>query len=185
MPGPTLQPVALPAPNWAHTNDMQPRLIPARLEWLLDPGSLTRRLSDLANGHFAVHVHHEDWQPLRPDESTMLDVTQDHRGWIREVILTGHGEPWVFARSVAAQRVLPGRDLDLGKVGRRALGELLFRPPGFSRSSLELCQYPPEHLPHELREADLWARRSCFGQADARILVSEVCLPALWTRLNL
>jgi len=174
-----------PTLNWANAEDMHPCPSAAQLAWLLDPGSLTRRLTDLADGDFAVQVRHEHWQPLREDECAALGVAQHHQGWIREVILTGHNVPWVFARSAAAQRTLPGGALDLGAVGNRALGELLFCAPGFPRSALELCPYPPEYLPPELRETSLWTRRSCFGQDHARVLVAEVCLPALWAKLGL
>jgi len=50
---------------------------------------------------------------------------------------------------------------------------------------LKLCQYPPMYLPPHLRETGLWARQSCFDRYDARILVTEVYLPALWAKLGL
>jgi len=173
-----------PTPNWTHAEHLHPRPATTQFDWLLAPDSLTQRLSALADGDFSVHVQHEYWQKLRADECAALGVAQAHRGWVREVILSGHGEPWIFARSVATQRTLLGGDFDLGEVGHRSLGELLFRAPGFSRSTLELCQYPPMYLPLHLRETGLWARRSCFDQRDARILIAEVYLPALWAKLG-
>jgi len=172
-------------PPWAPPEQVQPRPAPARLQWLLDPGSLTQRLTRLAEGDFAVKVRHEHWQPLRVDECTALKIAPHQPGWVREVILSGQGQPWVFARSVAAQRTLDEIAVDLADIGNRSLGELLFCAPGFSRSALELGYYPPADLPPDLRQPALLARRSCFSRAGARVLVAEVSLPALWAKLDL
>ncbi|MBF2975621.1 chorismate lyase, partial [Pseudomonas aeruginosa] len=76
---------------------------PAVLDWLFDEGSLTRRLTALADGAFRVEPLLEGWQTLRDDECQGLDVPPGSSGWVREVYLHGHDRPWVFARSVAAR----------------------------------------------------------------------------------
>ena len=150
-------------------------------DWLYeDKGSLTRRLTALANGAFSVTPLFEGWQAMREDECTALGVAAGSHGWVREVFLSGHEQPWVFARSVAAQQALEQSELDLPHLGSRSLGELLFSDPAFQRSQLEARHYPIEWLPEAVRRPGLWARRSCFSRGDLRVLVAEVFLPELW-----
>jgi chorismate--pyruvate lyase len=149
--------------------------------WLYsDRGSLTRRLTQLADGAFSVVPLTEGWEVLRDDECDALGVGRDSEGWVREVYLRGHEMPWVFARSVAARSALEHSGLDLPNLGSRSLGELLFSDPAFTRGPLEARLYPAEWVPQPVRRAELWARRSCFSQGRLRVLVAEIFLPALW-----
>ncbi|HAB64088.1 MAG TPA: hypothetical protein DCE49_07830, partial [Pseudomonas sp.] len=60
-------------------------------DWLyLDKGSLTRRLTELADGAFSVEPLNEGWQVMRADECAALDVAEGSEGWVREVYLRGH-----------------------------------------------------------------------------------------------
>ena len=61
---------------------------------------------------------------------------------MREVYLRGHGEAWVFARSVAARSALQGDGLHMDELGSRSLGELLFCDQAFQRRAIEVCHYP-------------------------------------------
>ncbi|MCP9339899.1 chorismate--pyruvate lyase family protein [Stutzerimonas xanthomarina] len=162
--------------------DCHPAPISADLhDWLyVDKGSLTRRLTQLADGAFSVTPLTEDWQTLRDDECAALGVAGGSQGWVREVYLRGHQQPWVFARSVTARSALEQSGLDLPHLGSRSLGELLFSDPAFARGSLQARRYPAEWLPEAVRQPGLWARRSCFSQGELRVLVAEVFLPALW-----
>jgi len=173
-----------PALNWVRADCLQPRPAAAVLDWWLDPGSLTRRLTCLADGEFAVRVLHADWQVLREDECAALGVAPGSLGWVREVLLLGQGQPWVFARSVAAEQALRGACFDLGQIGNQSLGEVLFLDRSFTRGALEICRYPPACLPPQVHAEDLLGRRSCFSREDLNVLVAEVGLPALWTRLG-
>ena len=88
--------------------------------------------------------------------------------------------PWVFARSVAARRALEGSGFELGKLGSRSLGELLFSDRAFVRGELQACRYPAAWLPDTVRAEQLWGRRSCFRRDGLGVLVAEVFLPAFW-----
>eukprot|EP01030_Chromulinospumella_sphaerica_P008142 gene8142-7968_t len=87
---------------------LHPLPTPPALDWLFDEGSLTRRLTHLSNDGFSVTPLYEGWQPLRDDECAALDLPVASIGWVREVYLRGHGQAWVFARSVAARSALQG-----------------------------------------------------------------------------
>ncbi|AIR88779.1 chorismate--pyruvate lyase family protein [Pseudomonas cremoricolorata] len=150
------------------------------LDWLFDEGSLTRRLSQLADQQFSVTPLREGWQALRADECAALGIVPGAEGWVREVYLRGHGQPWVFARSVAARSALERGGLDLQTLGTRSLGELLFCDQAFVRHPLQACQYPPAWLPADAPQQHLWARRSRFEREGLSLLVAEIFLPALW-----
>ncbi|NQD96911.1 chorismate lyase, partial [Pseudomonas sp. CrR25] len=146
----------------------------------INQDSLTQRLIDLSAAQFSVSPLSEGWQRLRSDECGALGVPDGSQGWVREVYLRGRGEPWVFARSVAARSALEGSGLGLDQLGSRSLGELLFSDRAFDRGPLQACRYPAAWLPTEVRAERLWARRSCFSRGSLGVLVAEVFLPAFW-----
>lgn len=167
--------------DWLPADRLPAPLAPDLHDWLYeDRGSLTCRLTQLANGAFSVTPLTEGWQTLREDECAALGVAEGCQGWVREVYLCGRQECWVFARSVAVRSALERSGLDLPHLGSRSLGELLFSDPAFVRGPLQVRRYPEAWLPQEVRQPQLWARRSCFTQGDLRVLVAEVFLPALW-----
>ena len=81
----------------------------------------------------------EGWQPLRDDECAALDLPQASIGWVREVYLRGHGQPWVYARSVAA----------------RSAGRAATRSSAAPRSS----ESSPTRTP-----SPAWSGRSCLNK---------------------
>jgi chorismate--pyruvate lyase len=157
---------------------------PAVLDWLFNEDSLTRRLTRLSENGFSVTPLHEGWQSLRADECAALDLAEGSEGWVREVYLRGHGEKWVFARSVAARNALEHDGLHMDELGTRSLGELLFSDKAFQRGPMQVCRYPTAWLPADDAQPALWARRSCFSRAGLSILVAEVFLPTLWRAIE-
>lgn len=148
--------------------------------WLFDEDSLTRRLTQLSANAFSVQPLVQGWQTLREDECAALQLPEGSVGWVREVYLCGHGEPWVFARSVAPRQALLASNLDMESLGSRSLGQLLFSDSAFSRGELQARRYPAAWLPAAVRDDNLWARRSCFRRDGLGVLVMEAFLPALW-----
>ena len=174
--------IALPdACQWLTQSLLSPLPTPLTLNWLFDEGSLTRRLTWLSNEGFSVTPLFEGWQPLRDDECAALDLPPASIGWVREVYLRGHGQPWVFARSVAARSALQGDGLHMDELGSRSLGELLFCDHAFQRRAIEVCHYPQDWLPSECRAPELWGRRSRFDRGALSVLVAEIFLPTLWS----
>ncbi|MFW9079838.1 chorismate--pyruvate lyase family protein [Pseudomonas sp. P2757] len=169
-----------PAPLWLVQNRLTPLPDPLTLDWLFDQGSLTRRLTRLSNDGFSVTPLFEGWQTLRADECAALDLTEGSEGWVREVYLRGHGEAWVFARSVASRSALQGDGLHMDELGSRSLGELLFCDHAFVRRAIEVCHYPEQWLPQASRATGLWGRRSRFDRGALSVLVAEIFLPTLW-----
>ena len=167
-------------PRWFCAAQLHPAPPAGVRDWLFNQDSLTRRLTVLSEDGFSVTPLEEGWQRLRNDECSALGVAAGSQGWVREVYLRGHGQPWVFARSVAARSALEGSGLNLAQLGSRSLGELLFSDRAFDRGELQACHYPAPWLPTEVRSERLWARRSCFSRGPLGVLVAEVFLPAFW-----
>jgi len=165
---------------WLAYSQLATKLDQPTLGWLFDEGSLTRRLTHLSREHFCVTPLHEGWQTLRGDECQALGIAPGAQGWVREVYLRGHGQPWVFARSVASRSALERGGLDLETLGSRSLGELLFCDQAFIRHPIQVCSYPQAWLPAEAAHDGLWGRRSRFERDGLDLLVAEVFLPALW-----
>lgn len=152
-------------------------------KWLVDKGSLTRRLQNVSS-NFAVHpVIAGRHKPL-PDESEMLGLQPRQRTLIREVYLFCNHEPVVFAHSVLPYKSLRGAWARLGKLGSKPLGAMLFSNPGVSRTRLEFKKLSRQHPLHrravadlEIESGELWARRSVFFLKNSSILVTEIFLP--------
>ncbi|WP_339545340.1 chorismate--pyruvate lyase family protein [Pseudomonas sp. RA_35y_Pfl2_P32] len=169
-----------PTSLWLPQSRLTPLPDAQTLDWLFDQGSLTRRLTRLSDDGFSVTPLYEGWQPLRADECAALDLPEGSEGWVREVYLRGHGQAWVFARSVAARSALRDGGLNMDELGSRSLGELLFCDQAFQRRAIEVCHYPVEWLPTDVQAPALWGRRSRFDRGGLSVLVAEIFLPALW-----
>ena len=168
------------APLWLLQSQLTPSPDSLTLDWLFDEGSLTRRLTRLSDDGFSVTPLFEGWDNLRDDECAALNLAVGSEGWVREVYLRGHGEAWVFARSVASRAALQGDGLHMDELGSRSLGELLFCDQAFQRRAIEVCRYPEQWLPTDAKAPELWGRRSRFDRGALSVLVAEIFLPSLW-----
>ena len=163
---------------WPPTRCRTP--VPTRWRpWLLDSGSLTERLLAASRGDLRVRVLNQHWARPRPDERRILALGAGRRALIREVLLIGCGEPWVYARSVLPPDLLRGRYRCLARLGERPLGGLLFRDPALRRSRIEVTRRPVPTLPGlEYRPTGrAWLRRSLFYLDGKPLLVAEMFLP--------
>lgn len=167
-------------------------------EWLLDSTSLTQRLIKASKHHFSVQVLRQQWGNATLSEYDLLGSSPRLRCLIREVLLLGHEQPWVYARSVIPVSSLTGELRHLRHLDNRPLGQLLFNTPGMQRSPFQIARISTSDLPlyatsqlnlkeegEEEREGEdkknkpiLWGRRSRFVIYNKPILVGEVFLPA-------
>ena len=148
--------------------------------WLIDNGSLTRKLVALSKDQFEVQVVRQEVSTPGAAEAYALKMTQQTPVMIREVVLKGRGRPWVFARSILPMTTMTGRLAGLRTLSNQPLGELLFQDPSMTREPLEAACLPARILsvPAALAAGDepLWARRSVFFLDQKPLLVSEVFL---------
>ena len=171
----------LEAIDWQPVLGGMPEQVPENLApWLIDDGSLTRKLVALSKDQFEVEVLRQDAATPDASEANALKITQKTPVMIREVVLKGRGRPWVFARSILPMTTMTGRLAGLRTLSNQPLGELLFQDPSMTREPLEMACLPARILsvPAALAAGDepLWARRSVFFLDRKPLLVSEVFL---------
>ena len=148
--------------------------------WLIDNGSLTRKLVALSKDQLEVQVLRQEVATPGAAEANALKMIQQTPVMIREVVLKGRGRPWIFARSILPMTTMTGRLAGLRTLSNQPLGELLFQDPSMTREPLEAACLPARILsvPAALAAGDepLWARRSVFFLDQKPLLVSEVFL---------
>jgi chorismate--pyruvate lyase len=158
-------------------------------DWLIDPGSLTRRLQSACDGRFRVELHRQTRsRPLR-SEAERLQLRHAAVALLREVYLHCDEQPWVFARTLIPLSSLRGAARRLTRLGNRPLGALLFADPSAERGDMEFSRLRSGDSLYEAaavvlpgRPAQLWGRRTLFRFAGKPLLVNEIFLPNLPTR---
>jgi chorismate--pyruvate lyase len=158
---------------------------PRLRRWLIDRGSLTRRLQARCR-QFAVEVVTQRLLPATHDEGALLGVRRSERALVREVRLVCDGRPVVFARSVLARGSARGVWRMVGGLGTRPLGAALFADPTVERQPLHFARIGTGDALHRRIAAAMgsevpgvWARRSMFLRGRHPLLVTEVFLPAV------
>lgn len=166
-------------PRWSEANH---RLAPTSLRpWLTLRGSLTHALKRLSHEEFRVEVLSQRWGRPQREEGLTLGIDPREQCLIREVVLFGRDQPWVFARSILPAHTLEGSLRRLRRLDDRPLGEILFADPRIRRGTLEATLlHPGRHglanlVP--LTDQPVWGRRSVFSLARRRLLVAEIFLP--------
>jgi chorismate lyase len=169
--------------QWQAHQQLQHRIEPAELKsWLLDRGSLTERLIQASNGQFRVEVLRQQWGVARHDETRMLGIKSRQAALIREVILHGNNQPWIYARSVLPAKSLERSLRHLKRLGNKPLGAILFSDPHMQRSDIEIAQLHAKQLPVIVNHP-VWGRRSVFFLHHQPLLVSEIFLPSFIKQL--
>lgn len=170
---PRREPRWSPVPSQSHKPSM------ALAPWLWDAGSLTAKLIRHSHGQFRVQVLRQVRARASCGEVRALGIKPYHIALIREVVLMGRGQPWVFARSVLPLSSLTGRLRRLRHQGSKPLGAFLFSQPQLKRSPIALSRISRHHayVPERLMNAEpVWGRRSIFYIDQKPLLVSEVFL---------
>ena len=182
-------------PNTRHRWLTKPLQARAYQPWLVDNGSLTRRLQQRYPDFTVRPLSQVVAKPL-VDEAGVLQVRPHQQALVREVLLMGGGQHVVFAHSVLPQASLRGTWHGLGQLGSKPLGATLFANPKVKRTPLRYKKLTAHHALYTLavqhlasKPASLWARRSmfslnCTGRRRQTIMVTEVFLPCL-LNLNL
>lgn len=168
---------ALPLEPWTRR---LPESVGGYRPWLLDRGSLTRRIQRRCP-LFGVRGVQQRESRLTGGEGRKIG-----RSLVREVFLHCGESPVVYACSVLPLSSLRGRWRRLGKLGETPLGAVLFSDPRVKRQPL--C-FKKLHRRHPLyqracegmgeKPVHLWARRSEFRLHRGSIWVTEVFLPTI------
>jgi chorismate--pyruvate lyase len=166
-----------------------PGFSPDQKDWLTRGGSLTAHLRTL--GAVAVRVTREAVDLPFDDEYAALAIAPRTPVWVREVVLSVNGTPYVAAHSIVPLAASTGVWQAMRRLRTRPLAELLYSDSSVSRSSLVSRRVTARHPLHRLalreigdaRPHALFARRSVFERYGEPLMVTEVMLPALWSHL--
>ena len=166
-----------------------PGFSPDQKDWLTRGGSLTAHLRTL--GAVAVRVTREAVDLPFDDEYAALAIAPRTPVWVREVVLSVDGTPYVAAHSIVPLAASTGVWQAMRRLRTRPLAELLYSDSSVSRSSLVSRRVTARHPLHRLalreigdaRPHALFARRSVFERYGEPLMVTEVMLPALWSHL--
>lgn len=140
--------------------------------WLLDTGSLTQNLKDLAPNRFSLALIRRTFAAPSLSECHTLDMPLRRDAYIREVALCIDHQPQIFARSVIPRSTLTGSERQLLTLNKTPLGEFLFRHKNMRRGAIEIKR-------GTLNGQSVWARRSVFYVNEKPLLVCEYFLPSL------
>ena len=167
--------------QWADPNHLTiPN--PCLKDWLLDTDSLTEKLQSACTS-FHLTLLGQRQAPITLEEFQQVCSTQQQlnlKEWqVREVILWGDNQPWVFARSIIPQRLCEN---DFVNLNTQPLGQLIFNDKRFKRMPFEVTNMSASKAflaqLHISSEMHLWGRRSAFTFEDLKMTVSEVFLPS-------
>ncbi|GAB2887115.1 chorismate lyase [Paraburkholderia jirisanensis] len=170
-----------------------PRFTSDQKDWLTRGGSLTAHLRML--GTVAVRVTREAVAQPWADEHRALGASARAPVWVREVVLSVDGTPFVVAHSIAPVAASVGVWQAMRRLRTRPLAELLYSDSSVARSALVSRRLTARHPLYALaaRELDarseaqphsLVARRSVFERHGEPLMVTECMLPALWAYLS-
>nr|WP_232354439.1 chorismate lyase [Aeromonas jandaei] len=149
--------------------------LPASLRpWLLEPGSMTRRLRQ-HNSHFSVEWLGNHQVSLTADEQWLVDAPTP-AGICREVILHGDRGPAVLGWTLFADVALEGSGL--ADLGEQPLGERIFGHEPARRDHLQVARFEIATNPR-CPAAVVWGRRSRLFLGPWPLLVHELFLPSL------
>ena len=141
--------------------------------WLFDSGSLTARLLEASDGNLRVRVLRQKLEVPKFSERQRLSLGERRRALVREVVLYGGGQPWIYARSILPLTTLTGRLRKLRQHSNQPLGELLFKDPSMRREPVQFACFGSVSS----GDVAIWGRRSVFTLDNKPLLVAEVFLP--------
>ncbi|WP_455473803.1 chorismate lyase [Bartonella sp. B30(2025)] len=152
----------LPSLKWLSDQDPP---IPANIrDWLMEQGSMTRRLETYCTC-IRVEPQYEGFitRDNLGEEAEHLPDSASY--WLREIILMGDNQPWLFGRTVIPQETLFDHNQALMHLGTVPLGRYLFSNNKLTRDYI-----------HIGRQNTLWARRSRLRLAGKPLLLTELFL---------
>lgn len=173
-------------PLWYHFKASEVLSLPAYArQWLLERGSLTKRLRAQCTD-FRVQIDFEQRHSPLADECSALPNADLGKPLIRQVYLICDGKPWVFARSIIPEATIQGVAQELGELGTRPLGEILFTYPNMERNAIEVTLlqagdhwYTKTLVDYQAPVSKLCGRRSVYYLSGQPLLVQEFFTPWL------
>lgn len=172
------------SPAWHTVTPLLRRRLPADVRaWVLWNGSLTAGVRGRCPSAFVLRVLRQRWSLPHRDEAEVLGMPPGRRALLREVALCCGDEPLIMARTVIPATSLRGRQRRLAGLGRRPLGEVLFRDRSVRRADFAIARMTlaqADLAAGRWRDVPVHGRRAVFHIGGVPLLVSEFFLPGLW-----
>ncbi|ARJ42181.1 chorismate lyase [Pantoea alhagi] len=149
---------------WLPTSS--PALSAPLLDWLLEEDSMTKRFERHC-GKVTVEPQFEGFVTADDIAEELPFLPLEPRYWLREIILSGDGVPWLAGRTVVPESTLEGPEMMLSQLGTRPLGRYLFSSSTLTRDFIDPGI-----------SAALWGRRSRLRLSGKPLLLTELFLPA-------
>ena len=134
--------------------------------WLLEQGPITKRIKSIAE--FRLKLIQDELSDATDDEILFLKIDSEEIR-IREVILFGNENPMVFARTIIPNTTIEKGLKELGKIGNKPLGDILFEKDIFSKEDIVFATFKDE-------ESLFWGRKIKYTVKDQPFSVMEVFL---------
>ena len=134
--------------------------------WLLEQGPITKRIKSIAE--FRLELIQDELSDATDDEILFLKIDSEEIR-IREVILFGNENPMVFARTIIPNTTIEKGLRELGKIGNKPLGDILFEKDIFSKEDIVFATFKDE-------ESLFWGRKIKYTVKDQPFSVMEVFL---------
>jgi len=134
--------------------------------WLLEQGPITKRIKSIAE--FRLELIQDELSDATDDEILFLKIDSEEIR-IREVILYGNENPIVFARTIIPNTTIEKGLKELGKIGNKPLGDILFEKDIFSKEDIVFATFKDE-------ESLFWGRKIKYTVKDQPFSVMEVFL---------
>ena len=137
------------------------------LAWLLEEGSITKRIS--VNAVFEFDILRDSLDIADDDEYSALQLKKEPIR-IREVTLSADAKPMVYARSVIPELTSSRGCPRLETIGSRPLGDLLFQNDVFIKTDRVFARF------HIMEDRIVWGRRTYYSVRGYPLIVLEVFL---------
>ena len=152
---------------WMTSRNMS-RLIKSQniKSWLLEKGPITKRISK--NYEFELNLLKDDIASINQEERDFL--CHDGRDIkVREVILLADRSPLVYAKSLIPSATIKYGFAELGKLGRKPLGDILFEKEIFFKTNVMYAEF-------SYNENIFWGRKTRYLVKELPLSVMEVFL---------
>ncbi|MGX2950608.1 chorismate--pyruvate lyase family protein [Ursidibacter sp. B-7004-1] len=134
-------------------------------DWLSYSDSLTQKLQSICD-ELKVEITQQGWQAVRSSQAFAKN-DENHTAWLREVILKGDKQDWIFAQTILPKQTIEMVANPVLELGENPIGLWLF-PLQPERISLEWCFDS---------ETKLYARRSLLSLKGYPLAIYELFLP--------
>ena len=153
--------------SWNSYEAIKHELKNAEIEsWLLEQGPITKRIKSMKK--FRLELIQDELSEVKEDEILFL-TTDDESIRVREVILYGNDTPMVFARTIIPNTTINKGLKELGEIGNKPLGDILFEKNIFSKEDIVFTTFKDG-------KSIFWGRKIKYSVKNQPFSVMEVFL---------